>query len=115
MKKLIPSYVRVPLIFAFVFGALEYFIDSGDHPAFIKYPMVSVFLVVFLFLLVAIDIAVLVTVILYWRVRRSAGLLLVPYLAWVLFATVLNWQFLEANPDADGKPYQAQPVTRIQI
>ncbi|MBP6558602.1 MAG: c-type cytochrome [Flavobacterium sp.] len=58
MKKLIPSYVRVPLIFAFVFGALEYFIDSGDHPAFIKYPMVSVFLVVFLFLLVAIEIVV---------------------------------------------------------
>jgi len=58
MKKLIPSYVRVPLIFAFVFGALEYFIDSGDHPAFIKYPMVSLFLVVFLFLLVAIEIVV---------------------------------------------------------
>jgi cytochrome c oxidase cbb3-type subunit III len=58
MKKLIPSYVRVPLIFAFVFGALEYFIDSGDRPAFIKYPMVSLFLVVFMFLLVAIEIVV---------------------------------------------------------
>lgn len=58
MKKLIPSYVRVPLIFAFVFGALEYFIDSGDRPAFIKFPMVGLFLVVFLFLLVAIEIVV---------------------------------------------------------
>jgi cytochrome c oxidase cbb3-type subunit 3 len=58
MKKLIPSYVRVPLIFAFVFGALEYFIDSGDQPAFIRYPMVSVFLVVFMFLLVTIEIVV---------------------------------------------------------
>ncbi len=58
MKKLIPSYVRVPLIFAIVFGAMEYFIDSGDHPAFIKYPMVSLFLVVFLFLLVAIEIVI---------------------------------------------------------
>jgi cytochrome c oxidase cbb3-type subunit 3 len=58
MKKIIPSYVRVPLIFAFVFGALEYFIDSGSHPAFIEYPMVSVFLVVFLFLLIAIEIVV---------------------------------------------------------
>jgi cytochrome c oxidase cbb3-type subunit 3 len=46
------------LTFAFVFAALEYFIDSGDHPAFIKYPMVSLFLVVFLFLLVAIEIVV---------------------------------------------------------
>lgn len=56
MKKLIPSYVRVPLIFALVFAALEYFIDSGDQPAFIKYPMVLAFLGVFLFFLVALEI-----------------------------------------------------------
>lgn len=56
MKKLIPAYVRVPVIFFAVFGAMEYFIDSGDKPAFIKFPMVSVFLFVFLFLLVAIEI-----------------------------------------------------------
>lgn len=58
MKKLIPSYVRVPLIFAIVFGAMEYFIDSGNQPAFIKYPMVMLFLGVFLFLLIAIEIVV---------------------------------------------------------
>lgn len=56
MKKLFPSYVRVPVIFATVFAAMEYFIDSGDHPAFIKYPMVMLFLGVFLFLLIAIEI-----------------------------------------------------------
>lgn len=58
MKKLFPSYVRVPLLFAVVFVALEYLIDGGDQPAFIKYPMVSLFLAVFLFLLVAIEIVV---------------------------------------------------------
>lgn len=58
MKKLIPAYIRVPLIFAIVMGALEYFIDSGDKPAFIKYPMVSLFLGVFLFLLIAIEIVI---------------------------------------------------------
>ena len=58
MKKLIPVYIRLPLIFFIVFGAMEYFIDSGDKPAFIKYPMVSVFLFVFLFLLIAIEITV---------------------------------------------------------
>lgn len=58
MKKLFPSYVRVPVIFAFVLVALEYFIDSGDKPAFVKYPMVALFLGVFLFLLVAIEIVV---------------------------------------------------------
>lgn len=56
MKKIFPSYVRVPVIFAIVFAALEYFIDSGDKPAFIKYPMLMLFLIVFLFLLIAIEI-----------------------------------------------------------
>ncbi|MEY4963129.1 MAG: Cbb3-type cytochrome c oxidase subunit FixP [Bacteroidota bacterium] len=58
MKKLIPVYVRVPLIFFAVFGAMEFFIDSGDRPAFVKFPMVSVFLFVFLFLLIAIEITI---------------------------------------------------------
>ncbi len=56
MKKLIPSYVRIPVIFAAVLAGLEFFIDSGDRPAFIKYPMVLLFLGVFLFMLVAIEI-----------------------------------------------------------
>jgi cytochrome c oxidase cbb3-type subunit 3 len=56
MKKLIPVYVRVPVIFFAIMMAMEYFIDSGDRPAFIKFPMVSVFLFVFLFLLIAIEI-----------------------------------------------------------
>jgi cytochrome c oxidase cbb3-type subunit III len=55
MKKLVPPYIRVLLIFFFVLGALEYFIDSGDRPAFVKFPMVAVFLFVFLFLLIAIE------------------------------------------------------------
>ncbi len=58
MKKLIPAYIRVLLVFFAAFGAMEYFIDSGDRPAFLKYPMVSVFLFVFLFLLIAIEIMV---------------------------------------------------------
>ncbi len=37
---------------------MEYFIDSGDRPAFIKFPMVSLFLLVFLFLLIAIEITI---------------------------------------------------------
>lgn len=56
-----------------------------------------------LILLLAIDLAVLITVLLFRRVRLLAAVLLLPYLAWVLFATVLNWQFLEANPYADGQ------------
>ena len=55
-----------------------------------------------LVLLVVIDITLVIVIALFWKVRRLAGMLLLPYLAWVLFATALNWQFLELNPDADG-------------
>jgi len=58
MKKLIPVYVRVPVIFFIIFGAIEYFIDSGDRPAFIKYPMINVVLLVVLLLLIAVEIII---------------------------------------------------------
>lgn len=58
MKKIIPAYIRVLLIFFAVFGAMEYFVDSGDRPAFIKFPMITLFLLVFLFLLIAIEITI---------------------------------------------------------
>lgn len=41
----------------------------------------------------------LIALALVLRVRRSAGLLLVPYLAWLCFAGVLNYQFIAENPD----------------
>lgn len=56
-----------------------------------------------LWVIVALDIAVLLTIWAFWKVRPLAAWLLVPYLAWVLFATALTWQFREANPDADGR------------
>lgn len=34
--------------------------------------------------------AIIVTTVLFFKISRPAGLLLVPYLAWVAFATVLN-------------------------
>lgn len=58
MKKIIPSYVRVPLIFALVFFGIEYAVDSGDKPAFIEYPIIAVFLVAFAILLIALEIMI---------------------------------------------------------
>jgi tryptophan-rich sensory protein len=41
-------------------------------------------------IIVALDVLVLLTMIAFWRVRRVAAVLLIPYWAWVLFATTLN-------------------------
>jgi translocator protein len=38
------------------------------------------------------------TLVLFWRVSPLAGMLLVPYLAWVTFASVLNYQIWQLNP-----------------
>jgi tryptophan-rich sensory protein len=53
-----------------------------------------------LLLLLVINAAVLLTLWAFHRVRPLATALLMPYLAWLLFATLLNWQFLQANPGA---------------
>lgn len=61
-------------------------------------------------LLVVLDVLVVATTALFWRVRPLAGALLLPYLAWIAFATVLNYQFLERNPLADGRDGPAASV-----
>ncbi|GLZ38602.1 TspO/MBR family protein [Actinokineospora sp. NBRC 105648] len=43
-----------------------------------------------LVVIVALDVAVVVTILRFRRVRPVAAWLLVPYLAWILFATALN-------------------------
>ena len=42
------------------------------------------------------------TVVQFWRVRRLAGILLLPYLAWVGFATALTWAVWQRNPGVLG-------------
>ncbi|AUP80750.1 cbb3-type cytochrome c oxidase N-terminal domain-containing protein [Flavivirga eckloniae] len=55
MRKLIPSWIRVPIAFFFIFGVVEFFVDSGDKPAFIEYPIVLLFLFLVLLILIAIE------------------------------------------------------------
>lgn len=41
-------------------------------------------------IILGLDVVVLVTMIRFWAVRRIAATLLIPYWAWVLYATTLN-------------------------
>ena len=63
---------------------------------------------------VAMAVAIVVTIALFWRIRPVAGALMLPYLAWVCFAAVLTWQFLQLNPAADGAFAPASTV-RVEI
>ena len=87
--------------------------NGHAHAIDLARPAVATGLVA-LALIAALDGLVLLTLVLFARVRPRAALLLVPYLGWALFATVLNWQFLTLNPAADGQP-DSGAVVRLQI
>lgn len=42
-------------------------------------------------------VLILLTMILFWRVRTAAGVLFIPYLLWVSFASVLNYSLWRMN------------------
>ncbi|MGB1284613.1 MAG: cbb3-type cytochrome c oxidase N-terminal domain-containing protein [Polaribacter sp.] len=56
MKRYFPLHIRVPLIFFGSAGILEYFIDSGDQPAFIKHPEIALLLVLILFIIIVFEV-----------------------------------------------------------
>lgn len=55
MRHFLPSYVRVPFLFFAIFGIIEFSVDSGNEPAFMKYPIIMLFLLLVLLVLIAIE------------------------------------------------------------
>ena len=98
---------RGPAIAAFV---IQLVLNLAWSPVFFGRHEIAMALYVILLL----DLLVVATVWLFWKVRRTAAWLMLPYLAWVLFATVLNWQFLQLNPELDGAEVSSA-VQRIEI
>lgn len=66
--------------------ALQLALNLGWSVAFFGLQKIGLAVLV----IVALDLAVLSTAVLFRRVDVTASLLLVPYLAWIAFATVLN-------------------------
>ncbi len=48
--------------------------------------------------IVCLWVAILVTILYFWRISIPAGILLVPYILWVSFAAVLNFSIWRLNP-----------------
>lgn len=90
-----PSRWRGPAILAF---AVQLALNLAWSPAFFAAHEITWALVIIL----ALDVTVIATIVLFGRVSKLAAWLLAPYLAWILFATGLNWQILQDNPLADG-------------
>lgn len=67
-----------------------------------------------LVVILVLDVAAIIATWLFFKVRRAAGLLMLPYIVWILFATALNWQFIQANPDGGGM-VPGGDVQRIEL
>ncbi|WP_022681297.1 TspO/MBR family protein [Sphingobium bisphenolivorans] len=65
-----------------------------------------------LILILALFLLVAFTTLLFWRIRRSAGLMLIPYLCWLAFASHLNYEIRRLNPEAGSL---AVPALQTQI
>lgn len=48
--------------------------------------------------IIILDVVLVLMVVLYWRISKTAGLMLVPYFAWLLFATSINVWIVNNNP-----------------
>ena len=55
----------------------------------------ALYLIIFIFMVTA------ATALAFAPIRKAAAWLLLPYLAWLCFATVLNFQIDQRNPDAE--------------
>jgi len=51
-------------------------------------------------IIAAMAVGTFALILVVWRIRPLAGLLLYPYLAWLMFAGLLNYEIMNLNPNA---------------
>ena len=73
-------------------------INLAWSPVFFQLHMISAALAIIAVMLVA----AIATTWAFWRVNRGAGWLMLPYLAWMVFAGTLNTSIMMLNPMADA-------------
>jgi tryptophan-rich sensory protein len=87
---------------------LQFVINLSWSPIFFgQHEVTAAFFIILVMLGVAIA-----TTFAFARVRKAAAWLMVPYLVWISFASILNFQIDQLNPDAESLYV---PATSSQI
>lgn len=102
------SRMRGPAITVF---ALQLVVNLTWSPVFFGMHQVTVALGI----VVAMFVLTLAMTVIFWGIRVMAGLLLVPYLAWLVFAGYLNYQIMTLNPDAETLAPSATATQIIKL
>lgn len=89
------SSLRGPAIVLF---AIQMAVNLAWSPVFFGMHQVTTALII----LCVLGVLVLGTILLFGRIRIGAGVLLLPYLAWVCYAGFLLYQIDKLNPNAGG-------------
>ena len=87
---------------------LQLLLNLAWSPLFFRAHQVGSALILILILLVVVA----VTALMFARIRQVAGLLLLPYLAWLAFASFLNYEIGRLNPGAETL---VAPALKTQI
>ena len=76
--------------------AVQLLLNYAWSPIFFAFHQTELALAV----IVAMILLSVATAVLFWRIRRNAGLLMLPYLGWLCFAALLTFRIIVLNPDA---------------
>jgi tryptophan-rich sensory protein len=79
------------------FFVAQMLLNYSWSPVFFAMHKVNLALIVIAAMLVLASVSAW----LFYRIRKSAGLLMLPYLAWLCFAAFLNYQIVQLNPEAE--------------
>jgi len=91
-------YQKVGATFPIVLFACHYLLNLCWAPVFFGRKRLRLGLVINFFLLATLGVVIP----LFYQIDALSGKLLLPYLAWLTFATALNWSICSRNPTKDG-------------
>ena len=77
----------------YVYFVVQILLNLAWSPAFFVAHNIGMALVIILLL----DLFVIMTIIQFFKVSKIAGIIMIPYLIWILFATYLNISFFILN------------------
>lgn len=86
---------RTPAIALFV---TQFLINLTWSPVFFHYHKVTAAF----YIILAMLVMAIATTVAFARVRKAAAWLMLPYLVWISFASILNFQIDNLNPDAES-------------
>jgi benzodiazapine receptor len=82
---------------ALILFALQLLLNFAWSPVFFAFHKVAPALSI----VAAMIVALVALIFVVWRIRPVASRLLYPYLAWLMFALMLNYKIVELNPGAE--------------